>query len=185
MSRKIRLTDLDGIYKINEDVSYGNKGELRYYFHRNFPIFNHSIEDCNSFRMIVGLMVVMRLCRNVEIQKAFGLSKISICRWSKKIREKGPQIFSNNPRRRSATIMTENVLSKAQGLLNEGLSCSEIAKILGVKKDTLGKVIRAGKLNDVMKEPLKKGQRKPKRKLENIVGKRNSSINTVKRKIYL
>ncbi len=86
MSRKIRLTDLDGIYKINEDVSYGNKGGLRYYFHRNFPIFNHSIEDCNSFRMIVGLMVVMRLCRNVEIQKAFGLSKISIYRWSKKIR---------------------------------------------------------------------------------------------------
>lgn len=184
MSKKIRLTDLDRISKINEDVSYGNKDRLRYYFHRDFPIFNHSQDDYNSFRMIVGQMVVMGFCRNVEIQKAFGLNKTSVCRWSKKIRERGSQIFSNNPRRRSAVIMNENVLSKAQGLLNEGLSRSKTAEILGIKKNTLAKAIQAGKINDVMKEPLK-GQRKPKRKLENILGKRNSSTNTVKRKIYL
>jgi hypothetical protein len=49
-------------------------------------------------------------------------------------------------------VLTPDILQKAQEFLNEGLDRSEIANRLQVKKDTLYRAIRAGRLV----EPVKK-----------------------------
>jgi hypothetical protein len=43
-------------------------------------------------------------------------------------------------------VLTSEVLSKAQGLLNAGKSAAEVAGEVGVQADTLRKAIHAGRL---------------------------------------
>jgi transposase-like protein len=49
-------------------------------------------------------------------------------------------------------VLTAAVLNEAQQRFDEGLEISEVAEQLGVKRDTLAKAIRAGRLH----KPLKK-----------------------------
>ena len=60
------------------------------------------------------------------------------------------------PNRRGPAVLTAEVLKEAQRLLDEGLATSAVAEQLGVKRDTLAKAIRAGRLR---KPPKKKRQR--------------------------
>ena len=53
---------------------------------------------------------------------------------------------------RGASVLTQEVLSKAQELLNEGEGISETATKLGIKKDTLRKAIKSGRLQEVKRE---------------------------------
>ena len=70
----------------------------------------------------------------------------------KRYREKGVAGFYQEPKRRGAAVLTTEVLETAQALLDEGLETSAVAAQLGVKRDTLAKAIRAGRL----RKPAKK-----------------------------
>jgi len=43
-------------------------------------------------------------------------------------------------------------LEKAQQLFNDGIDLSEVAEKLGLKKDTLRKAVKAGRLHAVLKK---------------------------------
>ena len=58
--------------------------------------------------------------------------------------------------RRKGPVMTPEVLSSPQELLDDGFSRLEAAEELGIKKDTLAKAIRAGKLTERSSSALKK-----------------------------
>ena len=135
-----------------------------FYFHGGFPVFTHPEEDHRSFRMFTSQLVVNGRCKQVDIIKAFGVSKISVIRWVKKYREGGPAAFFKRPRKRRAHVLTKEVLKQTQGLLNEGVGRSEVAKRLGIKVDTLSKAIRAGKLT----EPQKKTRPKEVQKVNGV-----------------
>ena len=82
-----------------------------------------------------------------EISRAFGVTPISVKRAVKRYRKKGVAGFYEAPNRRGPAVPTEAVLKQAQGLLDEGLETSEGAEELAVKRDTLAKAIRAGRLH--------------------------------------
>ncbi len=131
---------------INAIVSFSKCDGMVRYFHGCMPVFCHPVDDMKSFRMFTSQLVVNGNCKQVEIVEAFGISAISMKRYVKKYREGGPAAFFAARKRRSAAVLTPEVMEKAQRLLHDGASPKEVAKELGLKKDTLGKAIRKGSL---------------------------------------
>jgi biotin operon repressor len=94
-------------------------------------------------------MIDSGACRLVDIVKTFGVSKSSVIRSLKKLRSEGSQGFFKARRgRRSASIMTAEVLQNAQRLLQQGYGKRETAEELGVAYDTFRKAIQDGRLHE-------------------------------------
>lgn len=123
------------------------------YFHGDMPVFIHDMDDINSFRMITAQFCVNGNARQVDIIRAFGISKISIKRGVKLFREEGPKGFYARRKTRGAAVLTPAVLKQAQQLLDEEREVPDVADQLGIKRDTLSKAVRAGRLH---KRPKKK-----------------------------
>lgn len=142
---------LDGVQEINELSSYRRIEGYVFYYHGAFPIFNHAIDDLNSFRLITSQLIANGVCRNMDIQKAFGVPKISVCRALKKFNECGSKGFFEKRGVRGGSVMNGKILVECQELLDEGYSRREIAEKLGIKKDTLSKAIQGDRLHEVKK----------------------------------
>jgi transposase-like protein len=96
--------------------------------------------------MITAQFCINGNAKQSEISRAFGVTPISVKRAVKRYRERGVAGFYEKPKRRGPAVLTEAVLSQAQGLLDEGLASAEVAEELAVKRNTLDKAIRAGRL---------------------------------------
>jgi len=70
----------------------------------------------------------------------------------KRYRQRGPAGFYEKPRRRGSAVLTDPVLNQAQERLDGGLETSAVAEQLGIKRDTLAKAIRAGRLHKPAKK---------------------------------
>jgi transposase len=136
----------DGATQINDIVSVVREDDRWTYFHGSHPIFSHAQDDRRSFRMFTAQLVCQGTCRQVEIIRAFGVSKNSVLRSVKKYREEGIQAFYEPRRGRGSTVITEKVADQAQQLLNAGTSRKEVAEQLGIKYDTLRKAIQQERL---------------------------------------
>lgn len=87
-------------------------------------------------------------CRQVDVVRAFGVSKSSVARASRCYRERGVDGFVPQLRgRRKGKVLAAEKLIEAQRLLEEGLNRREVAEELGVKVDTLRKAISDGRLH--------------------------------------
>ncbi|MGB5833156.1 MAG: hypothetical protein WBG92_14340 [Thiohalocapsa sp.] len=82
------------------------------------------------------------------------MSKISLKRAVKRYRKDGPKGFYTARKRRGPAVLTPSVLVEAQQLLDAGLETPEVAERLGVKRDTLSKAVRAGRLHKPVKKTL-------------------------------
>lgn len=100
------------------------------------------------FRFLTSHWIEVGVCRQTDIIRTFGISKSSVDRASRRYREEGPGGFFQKRRRvsRSGRVLTEEVLSRAQELLDEGWSRGEAAQELSVRDDTLRKAIADGRL---------------------------------------
>lgn len=136
----------EDVTPINELVAYAKRDGQVYYFHAGLPVFNHAEQDERSFRMITAQLAVNGACKQMEIVRAFGISAISMKRWTKRYRERGPAGFFSSPRKRNPRVLTEEVLARAQEMLSSGESRVEVADGLGIKRDTLYRSIRSGRL---------------------------------------
>ena len=87
-----------------------------------------------------------------ELCRAFGVTLISLKRSVKRYREKGAAGFYAPRVSRGPAVLTPLVMGKAQQLLDEGNTVNDVAKELGIKPDTLGKAVTAGKLHRVKKK---------------------------------
>jgi DNA-binding transcriptional ArsR family regulator len=78
------------------------------YFVATQPIYNHKGEDQRMFRLITSQLIDSGCCRPIEVQKAFTVSKSSVMRWLKKLREDGAEAFFAKPRRgrRKGNVLT-------------------------------------------------------------------------------
>jgi predicted DNA-binding protein (UPF0251 family) len=72
----------------------------------------------------------------------------------KRYREEGPKGFYRPRGQRGPAVLTPSVLGEAQRLLDEGLETAEVADRLGIKRDTLSKAVRAGRLHQPVKKSL-------------------------------
>ena len=116
------------------------------------PVFIHDVEDIDSFRMITAQFCVTGNTKQIEIIRAFGISKISIKRAVKLYREVGVKGFYAQRKTRGPAVLTPPVLEQAQQLLDEGREAPDVADRLGIKRDTLSKAVRAGRLHQRAKK---------------------------------
>lgn len=144
---------LDGCVPISTMASYEKRDGTVFYFCGSFPIFSHDENDDRCFKLITSQLIDNGLCRNVDIQNAFGVTKVSVARNLKRFREGGSGAFFTARNTRGASVMTPEVLQECQELLDDGVDRGKIANLVGIKKDTLRKAIESGKLHEVKKRP--------------------------------
>lgn len=137
-----------GVVHINPGLAYKKEDGRVYYFNgHEMPVFSHDETDVRSFRMITSQFYVNGNATQAEIIKAFGIPPISIKRAVKTFRTHGPSGFyvSSQPKRKPR-VLTPEVVTKAQKLLDEGNDIQVISSQLELKKDTLQKAVRDGRL---------------------------------------
>ncbi|MCP4056643.1 MAG: hypothetical protein GY738_04850 [Pseudoalteromonas sp.] len=136
-----------GITQINSYVSVFENSGLWTYFLGEFPIYSHRADDHRLFRLTIAQLIESGACRQIDVIKAFGISKSKVIRAQNKLRKHGAEAFFIDRRgRKSGTVMTPEVLEKAQNLLDSEYSKKEVAEELGVKYDTFRKAINDGRL---------------------------------------
>ncbi|MGR3316893.1 MAG: hypothetical protein ACUZ8O_00215 [Candidatus Anammoxibacter sp.] len=138
--------------QINGILSFVKREGKVWYFHGCMPVFSHEETDYQSFNMYTSQLVVIGQCKQVEIVKAFGVSIISVKRHVKRYREGGPGVFFKKRNGRKATVLKEDVLCKAQEMLNNGKSREDVSEHLGIKRDTLYRAIHSGRLIEIKKK---------------------------------
>ncbi len=139
----------EGSTAITPSLVFEKSDGTVFYFHGCIPIFSHPENDIASFRMFTSQLVVNGTCKQVDIIRAFGVPPISVKRAVKLYREKGTHAFFEKKKRsRTPRVLTPEVLTKAQTLLDDGLSSSGVAEKLAVKADTLRKAIYDGRLKE-------------------------------------
>ena len=144
----------DGVEHINEHLAFEKRDGQVIYFHGSMPVFIHAEDDVATFRMITAQFCVNGSATQAQISRAFGVTLISVKRAVKLYRTKGVAGFYKEPNRRGPSILTADVLEKAQDLLDEGLEVSEIAAQLDIKRGTLAKAIQAKRLHKPKKKTL-------------------------------
>jgi transposase len=136
-----------GATQINGLVSVWRDNERWTYFLATHPIYSHRKNDHRMFRLITSQLIDSGSCRQIDIIRTFGLSKSSVIRAVKKLRDEGPEaFFAKHRSRRGGKVFSADVLDKAQRLLDQGYSRSDAVKELGVKYDTFRKAINDGRL---------------------------------------
>jgi DNA-binding NarL/FixJ family response regulator len=84
----------------------------------------------------------------VEIERAFGVSAISVKRALKQYRSGGARSFFERTRTvREGPVMTPARLVEIQRLIDQGLSDRQIAERLGLKRDTIYRTVKDGRLH--------------------------------------
>jgi transposase len=142
----------DGVEHITSELAFQKKDGQVTYFNGHMPVFIHAEDDIRTFRMITAQFCINGNVKQAEISRAFGITLISVKRAVKRYRERGVAAFYEEPKRRGPAVLRAQVLSEAQELLDEGLESSEVAEQLGVKRDTLAKAIRTGRLHKPAKK---------------------------------
>jgi len=122
------------------------------YVNGHLPVFQHAEKDLASFRLFTSQLVDNGTASQADIVRAFHVPPVTVKRYVKQFREGGPQSFFQPPRRRSATVLTEEVKHQAQALLEEGKSVPEVARALAVLPNTLHKAIRGQRLRPAKKK---------------------------------
>ncbi len=138
--------------QINGLLSFVKREGTVWYFHGCMPVFSHGEKDYRSFNMYTSQLVVVGQCKQVDIIKAFGVSAISVKRHVKKFREGGPGAFFQQRSERKTSVLTPEVLRRAQEMLNERKSRQEVSAELSIKPDTLYRAIHTGKLVELKKK---------------------------------
>lgn len=136
-----------GTTEINARLGIVRDGDRITYMYGHMGIFTHHVQDIQTFRMIASQIYVNGNATQSEICRTFGVTGISVKRWVKLYREKGSAGFYDKRRTRGAAVLTESVLASAQSLLDEGMAVGSVAQRLDVKKDTMQKAVRAGRLH--------------------------------------
>ena len=141
-----------GITQITSDLAFRREGSTVSYFYGTLPVFSHAQDDRRSFQMIVSQFYVGGQAKQSQIVRAFGITSISLKRWVKRYQQKGAAAFFEDKARRGAAVLTAPVLKKAQELLDGGLEIQAVALGLGIKRNTLEKAARQGRLHVVKKK---------------------------------
>ncbi|MBL0382456.1 MAG: hypothetical protein JKP90_23205 [Desulfofustis sp. PB-SRB1] len=138
-----------GATEINSRVGVWRDDQQWTYFLGGHPVYSHRADDRRMFRLVTAQLIESGGCRQVDIIRTFGVPKRNVIRAVNKLRQEGVEgFFKPRPARQGGTVLTPPVLAKAQSLLDEHHSRSEVAKELGVKYDTLRKAINDGRLKE-------------------------------------
>jgi hypothetical protein len=136
----------DSATRIGDVISVVRENGQWRYFCGVQPVFQHAENDRRTLRMFTAQLICQGVCRQVDIMRAFGVSKNSVIRSIDTYRAGGVPAFYTPRATRGASVMTPVVAAQAQQLLGAGRSRKEVADQLGLKLDTLRKAIQHGRL---------------------------------------
>ena len=138
-----------GATPINEVLSVWRADERWTYFIGAHPVCSHAPGDLRMFRLTTAQLIDTGNCRASEIIKTFGVSKSSVDRAVRRYREGGAEaFFGRRSRRASGTVMTPEVLRRAQRMLDAHDSRRTVVDELNVPYATLAKAIQDGRLRE-------------------------------------
>jgi transposase len=138
-----------GATEISNLITVQKSDDSWTYFYSTHPIYTHPADDHRMFRLVTSQLIDSGACRNVDIINTFGVSKSSVIRNLKKLRNEGYEsFFKKRKGRRGGSVLKPDVLEKAQILLDQGNLKQEVAEELGVKYDTLRKAVSDGRLHE-------------------------------------
>jgi transposase-like protein len=146
-----------GVTPITDVVAFGKQDGKVTYFSGQLPVFSHAEDDVASFRMITSQLCVQGCVRQSDIIRAFGVTPISVKRWVKVYRERGPRGFYAPRVTRGPAVLVDSVIAQAEEALADGSDVASVAMQLNVKLNTLQKAIRAGRI----RMPAKKNSQAP------------------------
>ena len=139
----------DGATRISDSISVVRENGQWTYFCGVLPVFQHAENDRRSFRMFTAQLICQGACRQVDIVRAFGVSKNSVIRSVESLsRRRRRNVLHAACRHAGPRCMTPEVTAQAQQLLGAGWSTREVAEQLGLKLDTLRKAIQQGRLTE-------------------------------------
>jgi transposase len=131
---------------ITDTLSVVNQDGSWIYFQGVLPVFTHAADDERTFQMYAGQLAANGHCKLVDIERAFGVSAISVKRMVKRYREGGCSAFFQKRKVRGASVLSAERVASLQELLDAGLDYQAAAKQLGVKSETVRKGIQRGVL---------------------------------------
>ena len=136
-------TEINGLLTVFRDENNWT------YFLGLHPVYSHGADDQRMFQLVSAQLIESGSCRQIDIIKKFGVSKSSVIRSVNKLRQGGVEAFFQDRRgRKSGNVLTPEVLTKAQTLLDKKYSRAETADELKVAPDTLRKAINDGRLQE-------------------------------------
>jgi hypothetical protein len=141
-----------GVTPINEQLAVQCREGQVVYFNGHLPVFTHEEKDVGAFRLFTTQLVITGTASQAEIVRAFGVPAITVKRCVKKYRQEGAKGLFAPPKPRPGKRLTPQVLTQAQGLLDQGLEVPQVSAQTGVLANTLHKAIRAGRLRRSVKK---------------------------------
>lgn len=139
-----------GTTLINAQVSVDNRNDEWFYFLSGIPIYSHQANNKKLFRLHTAQLINAGACRSIDIIRTFGVSKSSVMRSLRQLREKGADsFFEPRATRKGGSIFTAEVLQQAQLYLDQGMTPNEAANELDIITDTFRKAISDGRLKKV------------------------------------
>lgn len=137
----------DGVTDISSNLAFEKRDGRVTYFHGLFPVFTHDEADIRTFRMITSQFCVQGSATQSQIVRAFGVPIRTVKRYCKLYREKGPKGLYEPRVSRGPAVLVPDVMSKAQELLDADQDIKQVSEQLGVKRNTVQKAVRAGRLH--------------------------------------
>lgn len=132
---------------INSSVGVYEREGIVQYLINGLPVYSHSKDDNDAFRFITSNFIHQGLCRNVDIERAFGVSEDSVSRALKKFETKGEAgFFGPDARHGSAHKIVGDRRERIQSKLDKGQSVYSIARQEGVRESAIRYGIKQGYL---------------------------------------
>jgi hypothetical protein len=142
----------EGVTQLSRDLGVSCRDGRVSYFYGTLPVFTHDAKDVKSFRMFTSQLYLEGKVTQSSLVKVFGVSAISIKRAVKLYEKAGPGGFWRPRPTRGPSVLTAEVLRRAQEQLDQGEDLQAVAAALGVKYDTLSKAVRDGRLRETLKK---------------------------------
>jgi hypothetical protein len=132
---------------INANMGVYERDGLVQYLINGLPVYCHHKDNHAAFRYITSNFIHQGLCRNVDIERAFGVSEDSVSRALKKFETKGEAgFFGADARHGKAYKIVGGKRERIQAKLDKGTSNYSIAKEEGVRESAIRYGIKQGYL---------------------------------------
>jgi transposase-like protein len=141
---------------INDDLAVVFRDENIVFINGSGPINFCRKDDQKGLRIASAMFVSMKLARAEELSPILGYHRSSIFRNQKIFKSQGVSGFerTNKTGPKGGHKLKEEVLSRAQELLNEGKSVNATAKEIGIWESTIRNAISKGRLQRKKSDPV-------------------------------
>ncbi len=146
MPKPIQPIFAKGFTTISGQLAFECRDDTVTYYYGVMPVFSHDKNDIKTFHMISAQFYINGNASQADIARATGIPLITLKRAVKTYREGGPKAFYQEPKRGGPRVLTPDVVDQAENLFDNGKDVGEVAEELGLKKDTLQKAIKSGRV---------------------------------------